>query len=233
MADVTVCGVDGCRGGWAVATLRGDRVSVRVEPRIAPVIDATVRGEVAAVAIDMPIGLPDDGDRACDRWARALLGPRRSSVFPTPPRPCLGAADHDAASDAAAVCTGRRLSVQSFHLLPRIAELDAAMTPAYQEQVVEAHPELAFARLAGAPMSHPKRTAAGRAERLEVLAEHGLTAPRAAVGRAAADDVLDAVVLALVARAVAGGHAERLGDCTRDARGLRMEIVSLPERGPG
>jgi predicted RNase H-like nuclease len=42
---------------------------------------------------------------------------------------------------------------------------------------------------------------------------------------AAGDDVLDACALTLIARRLATGAVERLGDGRRDAKGLRMEIV--------
>ena len=48
---------------------------------------------------------------------------------------------------------------------------------------------------------------------------------RAAPG-ARSDDVADALAIALVARDLADGRVERLGDGGRDRRGLRMEIVA-------
>jgi predicted RNase H-like nuclease len=220
-----VAGVDGCRAGWLVAVARDDTVELSIATSIVDVIARFRSGELTAVAIDMPIGLPDGGPRACDVEVRRRLGPRRSSVFPTPARCTLDAGDYvDACERSFAVC-GRRLSKQAFHLLPRIADLDAAITPDDQRGVVEAHPELALARLHGQPMAHPKRTAAGHAERLEVLRSAGLALPERRPMGAGRDDVVDAVALTTVARRVAEGVAERVGDATRDARGLRMEIV--------
>jgi predicted RNase H-like nuclease len=231
---VTVVGVDGCRAGWAVAALDDDgSLGVSVVAAIAPVVAQVGARRVRAMAVDMPIGLPTDGRRVCDVLVRRSLGARRGSVFPTPARAVLGASDHAEACERSAAVCGRRLSRQTYNLLPRIAELDAAMTPARQERIVEAHPELAFARLAGEPMAHPKRTAAGRRERHDVLVAHlAVVVPPPPRG-AAADDVLDAVALALVARALDGGRAEHVGDGACDARGLRMEIVTLPADSRG
>jgi predicted RNase H-like nuclease len=148
-------------------------------------------------------------------------------VFPTPARAVLGAIDHRDACERSATTCGRKLSVQAFNLLPRIAELDRVMSPPLQARVAEAHPELAFARLAGAPMAHPKRTEQGRHERRAALARAGLADLPDSLPGAAADDIADAAVLALVAAAVVAGRAEHIGDGARDARGLRMEIVSL------
>jgi predicted RNase H-like nuclease len=218
-----------------VAVLDGGRLTVSVEAAIGPWVDKVAGGTLDALAIDMPIGLPATGQsaRACDSAARRLLGPRRSSVFPTPARACLGATSYRDACERSFAAVGKQLSIQAFHLLPRVQEVDDAMTPDLQDRAVEAHPELAFARLAGHPLCHPKRSPAGRDERRDVLAAAGLRVPVSRLVGAAPDDVLDAVVLTLVARAVVERRAERLGDRTRDARGLRMEIVTLDERGSG
>ena len=185
---------------------------------------------VRRAVVDMPIGLFEGGRvraRACDRAARERLGPRRSSVFAPPTRDMLGAADHGPLG-------ARGLSIQAFHLLPKIAELDAALEPGTQGRVVEGHPELAFARLAGAPLADSKRTAAGRQARRALL-ECELDRPLEDLDRflastrrrdVAVDDALDALVLALVARDLERGRAARLpaGDPPLDARGLRMEV---------
>lgn len=220
---VRVAGVDGCRAGWVVAIVSVGPPSVRVVPAFAAVVEL-LDDEVDVVAVDMPIGLPEGGARACDVEARRRLGPRRASVFPAPPRPLLGCTDHARANAAKRALDGSGLSRQAFNLLPRIAEVDAAVTPAVQERVVEAHPELAFARLAGHPLTTTKRTADGRAERRRLLGSLGDATDRPPAG-AAEHDLLDALALTLTAGRLLAGTAERLGDGARDARGLRMEIA--------
>jgi predicted RNase H-like nuclease len=176
----------------------------------------------------MPIGLPDAGPRPADGAARRRLGPRRSSVFPTPLRAVLAATDYPDALARSRAVDGRGLSKQAYNLLPRIAEVDAAMTPGLQDRVFECHPETCFARLAGRPLTTVKRDAAGRAERSELLAPvlgdvvHLWRAPPAG---ARADDVLDALVVAATAARFVVGDVEHLGDGARDGTGLRMEIV--------
>lgn len=198
-------GVDGCRGGWVVAT---DEFVV-VAPTFRDVLGVVGDG---VVAIDIPIGLPEAGSRACDVAARRAIGPRRSSVFPAPVRRALSWAAWPEASG---------MSKQAFNLLPKIREVDDVMTPALQARVCEAHPELSLATLAGRPMAHPKRTAAGVAERMAAL---GLSAvPR--VPGAGIDDVLDAYAVLWTAKRVQRADERRLGDGAVDAKGLRMEIV--------
>lgn len=206
---VVVAGVDGAPGGWVVALGDG---TVDVVPALDDLFADVRAGAVAAVAVDMPIGLPVSGRRACDVAARRLLGPRRSSVFPVPARRFLHARSFDEVSG---------LSIQAFNLLPRIAEVDGLVDPTLQDRVVESHPELAFARLAGAPLAEPKRTALGITRRAALLGVDDILRPRGA----RADDVLDALVLVRTARRIADGTAERLGDGSVDERGLRMEIA--------
>jgi predicted RNase H-like nuclease len=227
-----VAGVDGCRTGWVVAVTAAAGpspvLSIDVVGHIGEVFERVRAGELVAVGLDMPIGLPDAGRRACDDLTRARLGPRRSSVFPTPPRPVFGSRDHAEALRRSRAIDGRGISIQAFNLLPKIAEVDAAIDPELTEAVVEAHPESAFAELAGAPLLSTKRTAEGRAERLALLAEpfpdsSALLSARAR--GAAADDVLDAAAAAWSARRWAAGTALVLGDGAHDGRGLPMRVA--------
>jgi predicted RNase H-like nuclease len=223
---VLVAGVDGCRAGWAVALADardGTVADVVVVPAFAEVV-ARLGRDVAMIAVDMPIGLPDAGPRACDVDARRLLGARRSTVFPAPPRPMLGCTDYQEALGLKHAIDGIGLSKQAFHLLPKIAEVDAAITPLLQARVVESHPELAFRRLAGSPLDSKHRQP-GRAQRISVVQALIGALPIPRLGGAAADDVLDALALTATARALVRGTAERLGDGARDARGLVMEIA--------
>jgi predicted RNase H-like nuclease len=227
-APAPVAGADGCRGGWVLAVLDPARggLLVDVVPRLDAAIAEVDAGRWAALAVDMPMGLPEDGARACDLAARRRLGARRSSVFPTPVRATLDAPTYAEALARSRDACGRGLSRQAFNLLAKMAELDGTIRPDLQDRVVEAHPEMAFARLAGAPCVHAKRTAEGRAERLALLRGAGLGDLAALrLAGAAPDDVLDAAALTLTAARVRDGLAERLGDGARDARGLRMEIV--------
>ncbi len=220
-----VAGVDGCPGGWAVATARAGTSSlhgVRLDYHgsLGPVALELDSGHLAMVAVDIPIGLPS-GRRACDLEARRLLGPRRSSVFPAPARPVLGAVDYDDARRRSLASTGRSLPIQAFHLLARIAEVDQLLDPpGRRNRIVEAHPELAFLRLNGAPVAHPKSTQAGRTVRRRLL-EHRLGTP--AVGCVLAsrtvpvEDALDALVLLSTAHHLLRGSAEMLGGGQDDA----------------
>ncbi len=227
-----IAGVDGCRAGWLVVTAAVEgRLVLREEPRIVADFDAllALTGACAAVAVDMPIGLSADGPRRADYEARRLLGrPRASSVFPAPVRGILDATAYRAACEASFAACGKRLSQQTFNILAKVGEADAAMTPALQAWVVEGHPEVSFQALnLGRPMMHSKKGAAGRAERRALL-ERAFDGPLPATAPAGAalDDLYDALVLAWTAARLARGAAARLPAAPeRDGRGLHMEIV--------
>ena len=229
-------GVDGCRAGWFVVLARFSEGSVaevryrlcREFAQVLALPEAPVK-----VAVDMPIGLLDcaePGGRSCDRAARALLGPRKSSVFPPPARPALQAANYPEAVKA----NGAGISLPAWKILPKIREVDEVMTPDMQRRIVECHPELAFFSLAERPMRHNKKRPEGREERLALLRPHygrwldDLEVLRGRYGRGnlAMDDILDAAALALVARRIHSGQGHCLpeGGPPVDARGLRMEI---------
>ncbi len=237
-AGVCVAGLDGCRAGWLLATGRvspGRRggpmlrdVEVEVVATFAEALARVLDGSIAAMGVDMPIGLQDAGPRRADQAARRRLGPRRSSVFPTPVRAALHAPDYAEALARSRAVDGRGLSKQAFHLLPRMAEVDAAMTPERQGRVFECHPETVFSRLGDGPLTLTKHTRDGLDLRRELLqpwfAEdvRSLLPPPAG---AKADDVLDALAVAVTAWRFTIGDVEHLGDGELDARGLRMEIV--------
>jgi predicted RNase H-like nuclease len=226
-----VAGVDGCRGGWIVAVVNGSSdVRLRLCRAFQEVLDLDdPRPDV--IAIDIPIGLletPCRGGRICDRQARRELGiPRGSSVFTPPLRGFLTARSF---SDV------NGMSIQAFGILKKVAEVDSLITPALQQRIHEAHPELAFRRLAGHSMRFNKKGRQGRQERVRALTGAGVgfdvekgrwrrqlqNFSAQAVG---ADDLLDAYALASTALRIAIGEATRVPpDLPCDRKGLRMEI---------
>ena len=227
--------MDGCRAGWiAIALDEAGEHSHLIASSIAHVAR---RHPAALVLVDIPIGLRDTEpeERRCDVEARALLGPRGSSVFPAPCRSALVSPTYRDASDENFRQTGRRLSKQSFHIAPRIRDVEEYLRRSWASGPVirEMHPEVCFRALAARPMAHSKRTAAGAAERLEVLERHLPTAPAIVDevvrghGRSAVqpDDVIDALVGAVTARVGGSGLKTLPATPEIDSRGLRMEVV--------
>ena len=219
---MAVLGVDGWRGAWVGALLDGRRVTLLALADVAAVL--AVR-DVELVAIDMPIGLSDDGARACDVAARRRLGRAGSSVFPAPLRPVLEATDYRDACATSVSASGKALSKQAWNLVPAIRFLDQALGDPPDERVVEVHPELAFRDL-DHRVTDPKITARGLAQRLAALR------PVMDVDAALLDapplvpavDALDACAAAWSARRLADGAGECVGDGTTDRRGRPMRI---------
>lgn len=218
-----VAGVDGVPGGWVVARVERGRVGWTVCADAAAVLVATAG--CAAVGVDIPLGLTaGPGPRACDVATARALGRARSSVFPAPPRAVLQAPDHAAACVVARELTGRAISLQSFHIGPKILDWDAL--PERPAHVVEVHPELALRRIAPDVAFAPKKSARGAGQRVAAL-HRWLDAPAALADLPAGarlDDVLDALTAAWSARRYADGSAEVLG-AEVDDRGRPMQVV--------
>lgn len=237
---MTVVGVDGCPGGWLAFAWDGE-LTYRVHTSFRTLLASCAAA--ACIGIDVPIGL-DDRPRACDVEARRILGPgRASSVFRPPSRAALGTAsaladathvpDYRTACELNRQACGVDLSRQAYGILPKIAEVDAAMTPDLQCRVIEVHPEVAFWALAQRAMRANKKTVEGFAERRAALAAAlaDTAIPTRSEARrlappAGPDDVLDAIAVAWTAHRFAEGLAETMPkEPPLDARGLLMRIV--------
>jgi predicted RNase H-like nuclease len=216
-----VLGVDACKAGW-VGVLRADG---NITAFVAPTIDllvkqaeqpqplttgAVVAAEpIAVIAIDMPIGLPDNAPRQADLLARAAIGRLSSSVFTTPVRAALQAPTHSEAVLINRELTGQGLSIQAYGLRAKLFEVDEWIGRA-TTRVVEVHPEVSFAYLAGVPLTVRKSTWAGAECRRALLADAGITlaGDLGLAGMAVGvDDVLDAGAAAWSALRVAQGEA--------------------------
>lgn len=199
-----VVGVDGCKAGWmAVELVDGAFAGARVFRTIVDV--STAFADAAAIGVDIPIGLVDKGRRQADVAAREFLGRQRSSVFFSPPRLVL---DHGSYVDAnVALRAGGHAGVsqQTWALVPKIREVEAAA--ASDARIFEVHPECSFKALwetSGIPAASGRRLASkkswnGVMQRWEALRAAGIAIP-ADAGPAgdvpATDDLLDAAAAA-------------------------------------
>lgn len=236
-------GIDGCRGGWCVARLdTAGRLELEVVRSFTEVAVLAEASELTLV--DMPIGLldaeadPAERERRADVEARKHLGRAASSIFPTPVRQAVYAADYSQAAAEQRKVTGKGLSLQSWALAPKIREVDLVLrqSPSLADRIVESHPELCFTALNDwAPLGWSKRHTLGVLERVRLLGPElgdvpGLlldqlsTLPPAMVG---GDDALDAMVLAVHARAASvHGFMSCPPSPPRDRYGLPMRIVA-------
>lgn len=229
-----VGGVDGCRAGWVLARITSDptRVDVTVHPRFDELLASN--SDLEIVAVDIPIGLTLKGPRPTDTAARALLGPRRSSVFPAPVRAVLGAATYNEARELSLAAHGKKLSKQAFALLPKIREVDQLLRAdvSAARRVREIHPEVSFSVWNGEqPMAHPKRSSLGFCERLQLVESRFAGAFETARrelrrGTAADDNILDALAALWTADRIRSGTARCVpaGDPQFDSLGIPMNI---------
>jgi predicted RNase H-like nuclease len=221
---VAVLGVDGWRGAWVGALLADRSVALLA---LADVTAVLAVPDVGLIAIDMPIGLSDDGTRACDVHARRLLGAAGSSVFPTPVRAVLATDDYAEARALSRAHTDppRAPSAQAFQLVKSIRALDDALGDPPTDRVVEVRPELAF-RALSEEVRDRKGTARGTVQRLRALrevmdVEEALLAAPVGVP---VIDALDACAAAWSAARLVRGEGTCVGDGTTDSRGRPMRI---------
>ena len=231
--DKTVAGVDGCAGGWLLATRNQT-----------PALFSTFRQLLLAhpktiLLVDIPMGLPSLSARDLESQARKLLPCRSSSLFPVPCRDAVYAASYGEACDINLRYLGKKLSKQTWNICSKIREVDELLCDdsSWQARIVESHPELAFFLLSTNGTRYSKKTAEGVEERLDILEGYYQpvrrwyqlaleTYPRKLVAR---DDILDALVLMVVGSV---GQTVLTDSCGADEMGLRIRMA-LPECRPG
>ena len=218
-----VLGADGCPGGWVVAEVApGAPVRWHAAADAEALLALADRLGAAAVAADVPVGLPEQGPRACDVAAKERLGGHSaSSVFPAPVRGVLQAPTYGVAR-----MLSPSLSAQAYALVPRIRDVDDALRrrgPAVHDRFVECHPEVSLRALTGRVLPR-KRSAPGALLRLRSLEQAFGPLPDDPPAAAALDDALDALACAWTARRWATGAAELLGGET-EALGTPMRIA--------
>jgi predicted RNase H-like nuclease/ADP-ribose pyrophosphatase YjhB (NUDIX family) len=208
-----VLGVDACPAGWVGVVLDPMlRASVFVAADISSLLELVrERHDVPVVAVDIPIGLPDAGGRLADAEARRVLVGKSSSVFSTPVRSALEAATYAEAREANLAATDGRTSVsaQAYALRAKVLEVDAWVRSGPGADVIEVHPEVSFARMAGGPVLARKKDSDGVRARRQALAAHGIVAPPWFRGAGfGEDDLLDACAVAWTAVRHALGVSE-------------------------
>jgi predicted RNase H-like nuclease len=226
MSNVGLAGVDGCRGGWLAAVDHDGSIGWQWAESFRELYDDA---SLSTIAVDVPIGLPESGSRACDAQARQCIGKRRSSVFAAPVRAVL---QHTTYADARAELEklgATSMSAQAFGIVRAVRDVDACVTENDDDRIVEAHPEVAFFVMGGAMAR--KRSAQGVAQRLRTLTKWRpdlLGAMAAAPEGAPVDDALDALACLWVAERWSSGERRTLGDGRRDVRNLPMRIAPAP-----
>jgi predicted RNase H-like nuclease len=117
---------------------------------------------------------------------------------------------------------GKKISKQSWALVPKIKEVEQWRTSAGCP-VYEVHPEAAFAAMGGCVIADRKRTSEGAQVRRALLISDGLTPPERPAG-VGVDDLLDACAAAWSTRRLARGEGRSLPDPPVIVRGQPQAI---------
>jgi predicted RNase H-like nuclease len=196
-------GLDGFRNGWVAVLLADDRQDLSFHRNI----DEALSVRFDRAAIDIPIGMNDDGERSCDLLAREKLRPHGSRVF-TGARRWLWEefSEPDQANKEALRRGQKRVSRQLWHIGAKIMEVDAFVRACPGLDIREVHPELVFLRLNDGRPLPSKKSDEGISLRQHLLECNGfrnvdrwMTEARVGSG-AKRDDVLDACAVAIAAR---------------------------------
>ncbi len=233
-------GADGCKAGWFAILLKwNDDCEIEVFPDISSLWVEYKKASL--ILLDVPIGLREKGheERKCDKRARELLRSNRaSSVFPAPCRPAIYAESYKGANDTNKQMTGRKLSLQTWNIIPKIREVDILLSndKSARTKIREIHPEICFWALSGHPMQHSKKKPEGQSERKQILKsiypwtediiEHTLSTYRREDVKL--EDILDALSAAVTARVGINKLASIPEEEELDSNCLRMEMVYCP-----
>jgi len=174
--------------------------------------------------IDMPIGLPESGQRACDREAQQLLGP---SVFTGVRRDFWTFETQREANDLYRSKNEPCISAQLWSIRSKIREVDDLMSPNRQRTLCETHPELVFWHLNNRTTLLSKKSEEGRNQRVAIIKKCGIKSIQRWLSHRwgtgiGSDDVIDACACAIAAR-----DAKRripTGKVCLDRKLLRMEM---------
>lgn len=205
-------GIDAAKKGWVVIALSsGAFDEALLVPELAQLAEWLAPADV--VAIDIPIGHVESGVRRADALARQRLGRRASTVFAAPPPDVLACSTYEDANRVSTERFGIGISRQAWGLRTSILDADGFVRASVC-QVVEAHPELSFAEMAGDVVQSSKKSWNGQQTRRSLLAREGLDIPHdlGDAGRAGSDDVLDATAVAWTARRVLKGGCSSFPD---------------------
>ncbi|MDI3517489.1 MAG: hypothetical protein PWP09_1555 [Thermotogota bacterium] len=211
-------GVDGAKQGWVYALVEKRRI-----------VELSVINKFRFLGyptlVDIPIGLPDEGERICDRLARKMLSKRASCVFSVPCRDAVYQNTYEKALETNRRYQKKGFSIQFWNIVEKVREVDRFLRqkPTLTAFIRESHPELCFMSFAGRPLGS-KHKREGIAERLKILSAYleNMDVIKQCRRDVPIDDVLDALILAISLQFPLKTIPETP---PKDRFGLPMEIV--------
>ncbi|MCD6253992.1 MAG: DUF429 domain-containing protein [Thermotogae bacterium] len=189
-------GIDGTKGGWVYCFMEGSKiVNIRFFERFVFFPRPTL--------VDIPIGLPKDRERTCDKMARKLLSRRASSVFTVACREAVYQDSYEKALEINKAILQKGFSKQFWNIARKVREVDELMrnNEEGRKLIKESHPELCFLGISGRILKS-KHEKAGLEERLEMLVQYIPNARKELINiseklKIPLDDLIDATVLSL------------------------------------
>lgn len=228
-------GIDGCKGGWIAAVLEQQELHIDKFGEIGEVVSRYP--EFDNLFIDMVVGLPSNElqyNQRPDVYARKLITPRSSTIFPVPSRQAVYETTEEGQIIANQKALNKGLSKQTMAIIPKMRELDTFLikNPSFIHKIKESHPEVCFARLNGAVVQSKKSTLEGLDERVQILSKFLPKLTREFVitesknFKCNADDIIDAICLAVTADLDLQGKTEVIPDEVQvDEHGLEMQMT--------
>lgn len=227
-----VIGVDGCKGGWLVALLKDSGLDLYKFSSINELVDEL---PFDICLIDMIIGLQSKATEVRpETEARKELKNRASTMFPSPSRQAVYGSTKEERLTANLKALGKKFTSQTNAIIPKIRELDEYMqkAPEMRDKILESHPEVCFARLNGVVLQSSKHTQDGIKDRASILqrylpeVSYEWVQEHAKIMKCAADDIVDAVCLAIVAGMQTQGETETIPkEPMLDATGILMRLT--------
>lgn len=234
-----IFGIDATRLGWIGAGIGKNKGEIYFYKKFADLIKKI--SSQSRILVDMPIGLADKNiafypQRPCDAAARKLLGKKHSSIFSPPCTEALYEKNYTDASQVNFEILGKKLSKQSWNIIPKIREVNAFLhlNPEWRGKILESHPELTFQFLNNNhPLLHSKKKKEGIIERIHILEKHYPAAgnlferflkDNSVTSNANKDDMADALCLAVL-NYTRGDNLQNISDkYPEDSLGNRMGI---------
>ena len=166
----TVFGIDGCKYGWLVAQLQGNKnISFWLIESLDNINDINKKSSV--IGIDIPLELHGKGTRMAEKEARVFLGSRASTIFSPPAIKTLNAKTYEDACRINYKEEGKKISKQTWYILNKIKEARKIyLDKASNKKLFEIHPELSFMAMNNMKvLSDSKKTIEGRKKRLKLI----------------------------------------------------------------
>ena len=228
-------GVDGTKGGWIASFYDGQNIQIKLFKSIQDL--CAEYNDADFILIDIPVGLPErKSDMRPDAELRKRLSGKSSSVFNTPCRQALNAADYAGANAINMEIMGKGLSKQSYAICDKIKEVDDFLqdNPIWKNKLLESHPEYGFMVLNyGKPIIKNKKTQEGMNARISTIRSYAVNSGQLIKDSSSdstiknrIDDILDAVCLSIIGFLGATNGFLSIPDVPLiDSKGLKMQII--------